>query len=470
MADTIYDVAILGGGTGGYVAAIRGAQLGLKVALIEEDKVGGTCLHRGCIPTKALLESAEVLSLVRRGPEFGIEAQEPHFDYGQMLSRKQQIVDQLHKGVEGLLRNNKVVVQRGTGKFLSPTQIQVTPEKGPASVLEAKHAIIATGSAPKSLPGLEIDGETILSSDHILALESPPKSLLIIGAGAIGVEFASLFTDLGSQVTLVEALPNLVPLEDRDVGLELARRFRARGIQMFIGAKVLLETFRRTEQGMTIEVEAGGQRQKLSAEKLLLAVGRAGRVEGLGIEGMKVQIERGYVKVDSAMRTGEPDLYAIGDVIGGLLLAHVAAAEGHVAVEAIAGEQVRPLDYNRVPRCTYCRPQIASMGLSEQEAIAQGFKLKTGRFPFAANGRALIYGEPGGFCKVVADAESGELLGVHIIGHQATELIAEAALGRFLEATPLELGLSIHAHPTLAEAVAEAALDAERRAIHIFRR
>ena len=470
MAESSYDVAVLGGGTGGYVAAIRGAQLGLRVALIEGEKVGGTCLHRGCIPTKALLESAEVLDLTRRSAEFGVNTAAPTFDFAVMQARKQKIVDQLHQGVEGLLRQNKVSVVRGKGRFLSPTQVQVTPLEGPTTVVQAANSIIATGSFPRSLPGLEIDGERVITSDEILTLEQPPASLVIVGAGAVGVEFASLFHDLGSQVSLVEALPTLTPLEDREIGVELERRFTARGIKVYQGASVLPESLKRTRTGMSIDIEMNGQRQTLSGEKLLVAVGRGGIVEDIGLDHLKVEQERSYIKVDSQMRTSESNVYAIGDVIGGLLLAHVAAAEGELAVEAIAGEHVRPLDYNRAPRCTYSHPQIASIGLSEEQAREQGYDVRTGRFPFIANGRALIHGAPNGFCKIVADTDTGELLGVHIIGHQATELIAEAALGRFLEATSLEVGLSIHAHPTLSEIVGEAALDAERRAIHFFRR
>lgn len=470
MADPVYDVAILGGGTGGYVAAIRSAQLSLKVALIEAEKVGGTCLHRGCIPTKALLESAEVLELARHSNEFGVKTGDTSFDYGAMQTRKQQIVDQLHKGVEGLLRQNKVTFVRGRGRFLSPTKLQVTGPDGASTEIEAKHTILATGSAPKSLPGLQIDGERIITSDHILELKSPPASLIVVGAGAVGVEFASLFHDLGTKVTLVEALPSLVPQEDRDIGVELEKQFAARGIQIYKGAMLQPDTLKAGAKELSIQIEVKGERQTITGEKLLLAVGRGGIIDEIGLDKLKVKVDRGYVQVDDHYRTAESGVYAIGDVIGGMLLAHVAAAEGEVAVEAIAGEQVHPLDYNRVPRCTYCRPQIASVGLSEGQAKEKGYTVKTGRFPFVANGRALIYGESGGFCKVVADEKTGELLGVHIIGHNATELIAEAALGRFLEATNKEIGLSIHAHPTLSEIVGEAALDADRRAIHFFRR
>ena len=462
-----FDVAILGGGMGGYVAAIRAAQLGLKAAIIESDKLGGTCLHRGCIPTKALLESAEVLQMAKRGAEFGVTISgAPGFDYSVMQARKQKVVDQLHQGVEGLMKQNKITVFKGKGRLTGANQIQV--EGGEA--VSTKNVVLATGSVPKSLPGLEMDGTYVLSSDHILTMEKPPASLLVVGAGAVGVEFASLFNDLGTQVTLVEALPGLVPLEDKDIGIELQRRFTSRGIVVHTGARVLIESFKKTAKGVSIDIEAKDGRQTLTAEKLLVAVGRAGVVDDIGLDKVKVETDRGYVKVDDHMRTATPNVYAIGDLIGGMLLAHVAAAEGEVAMETIAGNQVHPLDYDRVPRCTFCRPQIATLGLSEEQAKQQGMEVRTGRFPFAANGRALIFGEPNGFCKVVSDASTGEILGMHIIGHNATDLIAEAALGRFLEATPLEIGLSVHAHPTLAEIVGEAALDAERRAIHFFRR
>jgi dihydrolipoamide dehydrogenase len=463
-----FDLAVVGGGTGGYVAAIRAAQLGLKVALIERDKLGGTCLHRGCIPTKALLESAEVLNLVSRAQEYGILAEKPRFDYTRILRRKDSIVSRLHSGIEYLMKKNQITVIKGQGRLLSPTTVAVTPsEGGEGQEVIAQDLILATGSKPKDIPGLEIDGDHIITSDHLLGLTQVPGSLIIVGAGAVGAEFASLFNSLGSEVALVEMLPTIVPLEDREIGEELARQFARRGIKVLTGARVLPDTLRLSPGGVEIEVEKEGQRQTLRGERLLLAVGREGCVEGLGLEGLQVQVERGYVKVNENMATGEPHLYAIGDLIGGLLLAHVAMAEGIVAVESIAGQEVIPLDYNRVPRCTYCQPQIASLGLSEEAASAQGYKVKVGRFPFRANGRALIRGEADGFAKVVTDAESGEVLGVHILGPQATELIAEPALAKLMESTAWEIGASIHAHPTLAEVIGEASLAVDGRAIHI---
>ena len=470
MADAPFDVIVLGGGTGGYVAAIRGAQLGLNVALVESDKVGGTCLHRGCIPTKALLESAEVLELTRHSAKFGVNAGEPTFDYPAIQARKQGIVDQLHKGIEGLLKSNKITKIDGKGRFLSPTKLQVTLADGKTTDVEAKNIVLATGSYARSLPGLNVDGKKVITSDHVLELQAPPATLIVVGAGAVGVEFASLFLDLGTKVTLVEAAPSLVPLEDKDVGVELEKQFTARGMAVFKGAMLKTDTYKETADGVSVEIEVKGERKILSAAKLLVAVGRGGIIDDIGLDKLKVKTERGYVQVDQDFRTAEPTVYAIGDVNGGMLLAHVAAAEGEHAMEVIAGHHAQPIDYNRVPRCTYCRPQIASMGLSEDQAKEKGYKVKTGRFPFIANGRALIHGEPGGFVKVIADEGTGELLGMFIVGHNATELIAEAALAKFQESTTKEIGLSIHAHPTLSEAVGEAALDVDRRAIHFYRR
>ncbi|MBM2827269.1 MAG: dihydrolipoamide dehydrogenase [Dehalococcoidia bacterium] len=461
-----FDIVILGGGTGGYVAAIRAAQLGLRTAVVERDKLGGTCLHRGCIPTKALLESAEVLSLLRRSKEFGVEASGVSLDYTQALKRKDQVVGQLHQGVELLMRRNGITVVKGEGRAASPQRVIVS-DGSAGRELTCSKLIVATGSRPRSLPGLAIDGDRVISSDHALDLLEVPKSIIIVGAGAVGVEFASLYRDMGSEVTLVELMPTLVPLEDKDVGVTLQRLFTRRGIKVMTGARVISESLKLNSDSVEVDVTVGEKREMVRGERLLVAVGREGILDAL--DGLKLQTERGYIKTDEYMGTGEPGVYAIGDVNGGLLLAHVAAAEGTLAVEHAAGQKVRPLDYNRVPRCTYCRPQIASIGLSEDDAKSQGHKVKIGRFPFQANGRALILGEADGFVKMVSDEESGEILGVHIIGPHATELIAESALARLLEATPLELALSIHAHPTLSEAVGEAAHDLEGRPIHIWR-
>ncbi len=462
-----FDLAIVGGGTGGYVAAIRASQLGMRVAVIEKDKLGGTCLHRGCIPTKALLESAKVYSLVRRGEEYGVRTSEVQLDYPRMLSRKDAIVGRLHTGVQYLMKKNKITVIEGRGQFVSPTTISVVQNDGQERQVEAKDVILATGSEPRGLPGLDIDGECILSSDHIIGLTQAPESLIIVGGGAIGSEFASFFNDIGTNVTIVEVMPHILPLEDAEIGRELEKVFKQRGIQVMTEAKLLSETMARKNGKIEINVQTGGEKATLSGDRMLLAVGRRGLVESLGLEKLQVQMERGYVKVDQSMSTSVPHLYAIGDVIGGMLLAHVAMAEGFVAVETIAGKKPEPLNYDRVPRVTYCRPEVGSIGLSEDEAKSKGHQVKVGRFPFRANGRAMIAGEPEGLVKIVADAESDEILGVHILGPEATELIMEPSLAKFLEATAWELGSSIHAHPTLAEAIGEAALAVDGQAIHI---
>ena len=470
MSDKSYDVVIIGGGPGGYPAAIRGAQLGLKVAVVEKDHVGGVCLHKGCIPTKALLESAERLHHARdESAAFGVVAPDVSFDYAKVLARKSQVVGQLHKGVQGLLQRNKSDVFYGAGALTSPQSVRVAGNDGDHD-LRAANVVIATGSRPRSLPGLELNGTTVISSDHALELTTLPESIIILGAGAVGVEWASLFHDFGVAVTIVEIMPALVPLEDNDVGKELGRSFTRRGITVKTGAKLLVESLKSEEKSVSVDVETAGKRESLQADLLLVAVGRAGNVEELGLEALGVKTERGVIPVDGCGRTNVPHVYAIGDVAGGYLLAHKATAEGHIVMEHLAGEETYPLDPNRVPRATYCRPEIASSGLTEQEAAAQGRDVKVGRFPFAALGRALIKGQTEGFVKLVSDAGTGEILGAHAIGPNATDIIAEMGLAQLLEATPLEVGLNVHPHPTLSEAVMEAAWDVDRRAIHVFRR
>lgn len=469
MADTVFDVAVLGAGVGGYVAAIRATQLGLSVAIIEKDStLGGTCLNRGCIPAKAWLESADLLYHIKHAADFGVKVSEPSLDFAAMQERRQRVVDQLVGGVSALMKANKITVFSGKGVIASPTQIKVSGDKG-ESVVDAKNIIVATGSTPKTLPGLDLDGKQVISSDHIWDLTAPPKSVIVLGAGAVGVEFASFFNDVGSEVTVVEFLPSLVPNEDKDVCTELERQFKARGIRCLTGAKLLPETLKKTTTGVTVEVEQKDGRQTVSAELLLVAVGRGAIVEGIGLENTKAQVERGVIKVDEHFRTAEPNVYAVGDAIGGIMLAHVAEAEGDHAAEHIAGHHPSVLDYNRVPKTTYTRPQIGSLGLSEQQAKDAGHTIKTGRFSYAINGRAIIHGETRGFAKVVAEATTGEILGVHIIGHNASELVAEAAMARYLEGTITDIGTSVHAHPTLTEILMEAALDADRRSIHFFR-
>ncbi len=465
-----FDLLILGGGPGGYPAAIRAAQLGLKVAVVEKYRVGGTCLHWGCIPTKVILESAEILTNARGAAEYGVSVGEVGLDYGQVSQRRERVVGQLWRGTQSLLKGNGVTTFIGEGKLTSPTSVRVQmAEGGGTTDITATDVIVATGSIPKSLPGIKIDGDRVINSDHAVTLPAAPKSVIIVGAGAIGAEFASAWKDMGTEVTLVEVLPRIVPLEDREIGEELGKQFSRRGIRVLAGAKVLLESVKTFPDRVELEVESGGSRETLSAERLLMATGRAGVTEGIGLEGLGVKIERGFIQVDGQMRTGVPHLYAIGDVVGGLMLAHKATHEGFIAVEAILGREPHSLDPNRVPRCTYCRPQIASVGLSEDDAAQQGHRVKVGKFPFAASGMATILGERVGFAKIVADEETMEILGIHLMGPRVTELIAGSALAKLLESTPEEIALNVHPHPTLSEALGEAAEDVVGQAIHFFK-
>ena len=470
MTEDTYDVVIIGGGPGGYPAAIRGAQLGLKVAVVEKEKLGGICLHKGCIPTKALLESAEHLHHARdESAAFGVVASDVSFDYGKVLDRKSQVVAQLHKGVQGLLKRNNVDVFHGNGTLTSPQSVHVAGSDGEHD-LRTANAIVATGSRPRSLPGLDLNGTTVISSDHALELTKLPESVIILGAGAVGVEWASLFHDFGVAVTVVEVMPTLAPLADKDIGKELGRSFTRRGITVKTNAKLLVDTLKSEENAVTVEIEVDGKRESLQATMLLVAVGRTGNVEDMGLEEIGVKTENGVIAIDGHCRTNVPHVYAVGDVAGGFLLAHKATAEGHVVMEHLAGEETFPLDPMRIPRATYCRPEIASIGLLEEEAAAQGKDVKVGRFPFAALGKALIKGQTEGFVKIVCDATTDEILGTHVIGPGATDIVAEMGLAQMLEATPLEVGLNVHPHPTLAEAIMEASWDVDRRAVHVFRR
>ena len=453
---------------GGYPAAIRAAQLGLSVVLVEEDKVGGTCLHRGCIPAKALLQSAALLDELRHAESFGVTTGDVQFDYAVAGRRRDQVVSQLHKGVQFLLRKNKVSVVSGRGRLDGAGRLAVVATGGEEVVLEAGSVIIATGSRPKQLPGITADGSVVLTSDEALRMDRVPASAIVLGAGAVGVEFASLYRSCGAEVTIVEMLPSLVPLEDAAVGVELRRQFEARGISCLPGHRLDLGSVERNEGGVAVTVAAAdGKEQRLQAEILLVAVGRAANVEDIGIEGTGVVVDHGVIAVDAMLRTGETGVSAVGDVVGGFQLAHKALHEGVLAVEAIAGRDPHPLDPRLVTRTTYCTPQIGSMGLSESEAEAAGREVAIGLMPFRGNGRAVIWGESGGFCKVVADKADGTVLGVHIIGHEVTELIWGPALGGLLETTAFEMGHAVAPHPTLSEVLSEAALAVSGEAIHI---
>jgi dihydrolipoamide dehydrogenase len=461
MATHKVDVAVVGTGPGGYVAAIRCAQLGLSVAAVEDDRPGGVCLNWGCIPTKALLRNAEVLHLVEHAGDFGIRVQGVQADYAEAYKRSRAVADRMAKGVEFLFRKNKITLVAGSGALRNPTVVEVRGRDGASHAIEARAAILATGSEPKSLPGVTIDEERILSSTGAVKLERAPKALVIIGAGAVGVEFADVYAAYGTQVTILEALPRAVPLEDEEVSALLGRSFARRGMTLKTGVKV--SAVKAGGPGVVVETDAG----RFEAEQVLMAVGRAARVKGVGLEAQGVAMDRGFVKVSPRMETSLKGVYAIGDMAGPPLLAHKAMAEGVVAAEAIAGRNPRPLDYGNVPSCTYCRPQIASLGLSEARARDNGREVTVGKFPFTASGKAVALGDTEGFVKVVADKATGEILGVHIVGPEATEMIHEFAVGRTLEGTLEEIVHTVHAHPTLSEAALEATLGALGQAIHI---
>jgi dihydrolipoamide dehydrogenase len=461
-----YDLGIIGSGPGGYVAAIRAAQLGMSVLLVErESRLGGVCTLRGCIPTKALLHTADLLEGARHGGEVGVAAREVRLDLAGAMKHKEKVVRQSANGVSYLMKKNRVEVKNGFGRLGGAGKISVEAE-GAETVYDVKNILIATGSTPRSLPGIEIDHKIVLSSDSILEIPEVPKSLLVIGSGAVGVEFASMFARFGSRTTVIEILPRIVPIEDEEISRELAASFKRQGIAVYVDTRV--ERVTRGEGGVEVLARStGGKTETFKAEKILMAVGRKPLSEGIGLEGLGVATDKGYVKVDESMRTNVPGVYAIGDVVPTPWLAHVASAEGVVAVEHMAGRETRPLNYDQVPGCTYCAPEVASIGLTEQRARERGYDVAVGKFPFSAVAKARILNEASGFVKIVAEKKYDEVLGVHIVGPRATELIAEAGAALRLEATSEELVRTIHAHPTLAEAIHEAAEAVAGQAIHI---
>ncbi len=466
-----FDLLILGGGMS-YVGAIRAAQLGLKVGLVERDRLGGTCLNRGCIPSKALLETADLLHRVtEQGVEFGLAGSDGvSLDYPALATRRDAVVEKHVKGVEFLMKKNNVTVLRGQGTLTGPTSVRVTGGDSGDLEVSATDLILATGSAPRSLPGLEIDGERIITSDEALRRDDVPGRVAIVGAGAIGVEWASMYRDFGAEVNLVEFLDRVVPLEDADVSKELHRVFRKRGIAIHTASTIDPATIERVENGVhfAIKANSGDQLTEVTSDIILVAVGRRPLTDGIGLEAIEgVEMERGYVKVDGYMRTGVPHLYAIGDIVPGYALAHVASHEALVAVETIAGHHPEPVRMDLMPRVTFCRPQIASVGMTEAEAAEAGHTVKVGSFPFRALGKATIVGEIDGFAKLVADAETDILLGAHIIGPHAGDLLAEPVFARRVEGTAGEIAMSVHAHPTLTEVLAEAALAVDGAAIHV---
>jgi dihydrolipoamide dehydrogenase len=460
MATQSFDVVVVGTGPGGYVAAIRCAQLGLSVATVEDDRPGGVCLNWGCIPTKALLRNAEIVHLFHRAEEFGIKVTGIQADYAEAVRRSRRVADRMAKGVEFLFRKNKITLVPGRGVLKSATTVEVTGPSG-TTTLQGRAVILATGSEPRSLPGVTIDEQRVVSSNGAVRNENRPGSLVIIGAGAVGVEFADVYSAYGTNVTLLEALPRIVPIEDEEVSTQLGRLFARRKIEAKTGVKV--QSVTPTTSGVRVTTDGGA----IDADQVLMAVGRAARVADVGLDKVGVAIERHFVKVSPTMETSVKGVYAIGDMAGPPLLAHKAMAEGVVAAEAIAGRRPRPVDYANVPSCTYCRPQVASIGLTEAKAKENGREITVGKFPFTANGKAVALGETDGFIKVVADKATGEIVGVHILGPEATEIIHEFAVGRTLEATLEEIIHTIHAHPTLSEAALEATLGALGQAIHI---
>jgi len=462
MADD-YDVAVIGAGPGGYVAAIRAAQLGLKTAIIEKDKVGGLCLNWGCIPSKAMLYCAEIVNLVQRGPEFGIGYENLTTDLAVAVDRSREVVQKFVSGVETLLDQNKVTLIRGAAKVTGTNSISVEPG---GETLQAKNIIVAAGGFTRSLPNVPIDGDRIITSREALELRDKPASIVIVGGGAIGVEFGYLYRSYGAEVTIVEMLPRLVPTEDEDVSRPLERSFRAQGINVRTETKV--ESIGAKESGVVVLVSSGEKQEELQAERVLIGIGFGAASEGLGLAEAGVELEHGSVKIDDYGQTNVPSIWAIGDVTGRMLLAHVASHQGVTVVEKIAGMNPPPLIYEQMPRATYCQPQIASLGLSEAQARERGMDVRTGRFPFRANGKAMATGDTEGFVKLVVDRETREIVGYHIIGHNATEMLGEASLGAVLETTQAELGYAVHAHPTLAEAVKEAALAVNGEAVHFY--
>ena len=461
MAD--YDIVVIGSGPGGYVAAIRAGQLGMKTAIVERSDVGGVCLNWGCIPSKALLRNAEVVSLFRRASDFGITAENIQYDFGQAIDRSRQVVSSLTGGIRFLLKKNNVEYIDGLGKLKTSNQIEVLGDS--SRVLDTENVILATGARFRPVPQLDIDEKVVISSRQALEMREIPQKVVIVGGGATGVEFAYLYRMYGSEVTIVEMLPRLVPLEDEEISKHLEKSFQKQGIQSMTGAKVESLDIGTDEAVVTVS-DANGSTD-LQCDKVLVAVGMQGNIEEIGLEDIGVITERGFVSVNERMETNIAGVFAIGDVTGKLLLAHVASAQGVLAVESIAGMESPVLDYDLIPRATYCHPQIASFGLTEKQARDRGLKVRVGQFPFSASGKAIALGDTDGMVKIVVDDELGDVLGAHMIGSEVTELLGEIGLAKMLESTTKELGWLVHPHPTISEMIKEAALAAEGEAIHI---
>ena len=465
MAEQAFDLVVLGGGPGGYVAAIRAAQLGMKAAVVEREHLGGICLNWGCIPTKALLRTSEINHLLHHLPDFGFEPATPKFDIDKVVKRSRAVAKQLSSGVAHLLRKNKVSVIDGAGKLAGKQTVAVTKDGKDTATLKAPHIILATGARARQLPGLESDGKLIWAYKDAMVPTEFPKSLLVIGSGAIGIEFASFYLNMGSAVTVVEVLPRILPVEDAEIAAFAHKAFEKQGMKILAGAAV--KGLRKGAGNVTVTVESGGKTQDITVDRVISAVGIVGNVENIGLEGTGVKVDRTHVVIDEYCRTGEPGVYAIGDLAGPPWLAHKAMHEGVLCVEKIAGRNdVHPMDITNIPGCTYCRPQIASVGLTEERAKATGHTVKVGRFPFIGNGKAIAMGESEGLVKTVFDATTGELLGAHMIGAEVTELIQGYTIARTLEATESELMNTVFPHPTISETMHEAVLDAYGQVLH----
>ncbi|HEY0026178.1 MAG TPA: dihydrolipoyl dehydrogenase [Longimicrobium sp.] len=467
MADNSFDIVVIGAGPGGYVAAIKAAQLGYKTACVEETFLGGVCLNIGCIPTKALLESAAMIQHLAHAKEFGVNVGEIKTDMAQAVKRSRQVSDRLTKGVAGLFKKNKVTHIPGRGRLAGKGQVEVTAKDGGKQTVSAKHVIIATGSKPRDLPFLKIDHDRVWDSTDAMMAQEPPKTLAVVGAGAIGCEFADVYAAFGTQVTIIEMADRVLPLEDRDCSAVVEKSYKKRGMNIL--TSVSLQKAEIGTNGVTLTItDAKGGSQTLEAERVLSAIGRVPLVDDLGLETAGVKLtDRGFIAVDRQMRTNVEGIYAIGDVAGPPLLAHKGSHEGVACIEGIHGDPHAGIDYNNIPNCTYCHPEVASVGLTEEQAREKGLDIQVGKFPWIANGRALTAGETDGFIKVIRDTRYSEIVGAHIVGPHATELIAEFVVGRHLESTVEEMDRAMHPHPTLSEAVAEAALAALGHALHI---
>lgn len=465
MAEKSFDVLVVGGGPGGYTAAIRAAQLGMNTGIIERDKLGGICLNWGCIPSKALLKNAEIMHTFKKAEEWGITYENLQFDFSKIIKRSRGVADRISKGVEYLMKKNKIDYMPGYGTLLGKGAVEMKAEGKPTERINAKHIILATGARARSIPGVAIDRKRIITSTEAMTLPEQPKSMIIVGAGAIGMEFAYFYNAIGTKVTVVEMMPTILPVEDRELTKLMETSFKKQGIEILTSTKV--DSVKASAKDVTVVVTTPEGKQELKGDVALIAIGVQGNIENVGLENVGVQVEKSHIKIDQDYKTNVAGIYAIGDVIGPPWLAHVASAEGVHCIEAIAGRNPSPIDYTTIPGCTYCQPQIASVGMTEDKAKEAGYELKIGRFPFRPLGKAVAIGETEGMVKLIFDAKYGEILGAHIMGSEATEMIAELVLARKLEATGKDLFHTIHAHPTLSEAVMEAAAAAYGEAINI---